>query len=44
MTNSKAIIDMYNWEGINFLLEKDDSKKFQKNNVTIASKQLLQMF
>ena len=36
MTNIKAIIDKYNLERINFLLEKDDWKKFQKNNVTIA--------
>ena len=26
----------YNWEGINFPSEKDDWKKFEKNNVTIA--------
>ena len=26
----------YNWEGINFPSEKDDWKKFEKNNATIA--------
>ena len=26
----------YKWEGINFPSEKEDRKKFRKNNVTIA--------
>ena len=30
------MINKYNWEGINFLSEKDGWKKFQKNNVKIA--------
>ena len=32
----KPFIKKYNREGINYLLEKDDWKKFEKNNVTIA--------
>ena len=32
----KPFIDKYNWEGINFLAEKDDSKKIEKNNWTIV--------
>ena len=32
----KPFINKYNWEGINYLLEKDDWKKNDKNNVTIA--------
>ena len=32
----KPFINKYNWEGINFPSEKDDWKKFEKNNVTIA--------
>ena len=32
----KPFINKYNWERINFLSEKDDCKKFEKNNVTIA--------
>ena len=35
MTKIKSFINKYNWEGINFSSEKDDSKKFEKNNVTI---------
>ena len=26
----------YNWEAINYLSEKDDWQKFEKNNFTIA--------
>ena len=26
----------YNWEGINYPSRKDDWKKFERNNVTIA--------
>ena len=29
-------MEKYNWEGINFPSEKDDWKKFEKNNLTIA--------
>ena len=29
-------IDKYNWEGINYPSEKDDWKKFEKNNLTIT--------
>ena len=32
----KPFINKYNWEGINFPSEKDDWKKSEKNNVTIA--------
>ena len=36
ITKVKPFINKYNWEGINFPSEKDDWKKFEKNNVTIA--------
>ena len=36
ITKIKPFINKYNWEGINFPSEKDDQKKFEKNNVTIA--------
>ena len=32
----KPFVNKYNWKGINFPSEKDDWKKFEKNNVTIA--------
>ena len=32
----KSFIDKCNWEGINYLSEKDDCKAFWKNNLTIA--------
>ena len=32
----KPFINNCNWEGINFTSEKDDWKKFWKNNVTFA--------
>ena len=32
----KPFIDKYSWKGINFPSEKDDSKKMEKNNLTIA--------
>ena len=35
ITKIKPLINKYNWQGINFPSEKDDSKKFEKNNVTI---------
>ena len=34
VTKIKLFIYEYNWEGIN--VEKDDWKKFEKNNLTIA--------
>ena len=36
ITKTKPFISKYNWEGINFPSEKDDWKKFEKNNVKIA--------
>ena len=35
-TKIKSFINKYNWEGINFPSEKDDSKKIEKNNVATA--------
>ena len=32
----KPFVNKYNWEGINYSSEKDDWKKNEKNNVTIA--------
>ena len=32
----KPFTNKYSWEGTNFSSEKDDWKKFEKNNVTIA--------
>ena len=32
----KSFINQYNCEGINFSSEKDERKKFEKNNVTIT--------
>ena len=32
----KPFINKYNWQGVNVPSEKDDWKKFAKNNVTIA--------
>ena len=34
--NRTAYIDKYNWEGINYPPEKDNLKKFEKNNRKIA--------
>ena len=36
ITKIKPFINKYNWEGIHFPSEKDDWKKCEKNNVTIA--------
>ena len=36
ITKIKPFINKYNWEGINFPSQKDDWRKFEKNNVTIA--------
>ena len=35
-TKIKPFIKKYNWEGINFLSEKDDCQQFEENNATIA--------
>ena len=32
----KNFIKKYNWEGIRFPSEKDEWRKFEKNNITIA--------
>ena len=36
ITKIKPFINEYKWEGINFLSEKDDWEKFEKNKVAIA--------
>ena len=36
ITKIKSFINRYNWEGINYPSGKDDQKKLEKNNVTIA--------
>ena len=36
ITKIKSFINKYKWEGINFPSEKDDWKRFEKNNVTTA--------
>ena len=36
ITKIKPFMNKYNWEGINFSSQKDDWKRFEKNNVTIA--------
>ena len=36
ITKIKPFMNKYSWEGINVPSEKDDWKKFEKNNVTIA--------
>ena len=36
ITKIKPIVYKYTWEGINYPSEKDDRKKFEKNNATIA--------
>ena len=36
ITKIIPFINKNNWEGINYPSEKDDWKKFEKNNVTIA--------
>ena len=36
ITKVKLFLNKYNWEGINYLSEKDDWKKFEENNVTMA--------
>ena len=36
ITEIKPFINKCNWGGMNFPSEKDDWKKFEKNNVTIA--------
>ena len=36
MTKIKSFIGRYNWEGINYPSEKDDWKKYEKNNLAIV--------
>ena len=36
ITKIKPFINKYNWEGINYPSEKEDWKKIDKNNLTIA--------
>ena len=36
ITKIKPFINRYNWEVIKFPSEKDNQKKFERNNVTIA--------
>ena len=36
ITKIKPFINKYNWQGINYPSEKDDSKTIGKNNVTIT--------
>ena len=36
ITKTKTFINKYNWERTHFPSEKDDSKIFEKNNLTIA--------
>ena len=36
ITKIQLFINEYNWEGIHFPLEKDDLKKCEKNNLTLA--------
>ena len=36
ITKNKSFINKYNWEGIHLPSEKDDWKKIEKNNVTVA--------
>ena len=36
ITKIKPFVNKYNWERINFPSEKDDWKKFEKNNATTA--------
>ena len=33
ITKIKPFINKYNWEGVNFLSEKDDWKKFEKKKM-----------
>ena len=36
MTKINSFIGRYNWEGINYPSEKDDWKKYEKNNLAIV--------
>ena len=36
ITKTEPYINKYKWEGLKVPSEKDDRKKFEKNNVTIA--------
>ena len=35
VTKIKPFINKYDWEGMHFPSQKDDQKKFEKNNVTV---------
>ena len=35
-TKNKPFMNRYNWQGLKFPSEKDDWKKFEENNLTIA--------
>ena len=37
ITKIKPFINKYNWEGVNFLSEKDDWKKFEKKKCNNCS-------
>ena len=41
ISKMKPFINKYNWKGINYPSGKDDWKKFEKNNTTIALNVLL---
>ena len=36
ITKIKPFVNKYNWEGIHFPSEKDDLRKYGKNNVTVV--------
>ena len=36
ITKIKPLMNKYNWQGTNYSSKKDDWKKIEKNNVTIA--------
>ena len=36
ITKIKSFVNKYNWEEINYLLEKDDCKKFETDEIAIA--------
>ena len=36
MTKIKTFINKYNWKGINYTSERDDSEKIEKNNLMVA--------
>ena len=40
ITKTKIFIDKYNWEERNYPSEKDDWKRFEENDLTVAPKVL----